>query len=362
VLTYSFPRFAGGTVDVTVQKVLPDGKLKELHKASGGAWGGTKVDESFLQMLLQLVGEPVMKRLKEEFTSYDLELAREFESKKRTIDGSLQSRVTLRIPIALSELFEEEYGENLKDSVKQTSFAGKITWTGDKARIDPEVIKGLFELCSKSVVDHVKDLLKMEACQEVNTILMVGGFSECSIIQEAVKSSFSHMRVIIPEDAGLAVVKGAVLFGHDPQTVVSRKAKYTYGVKISRDFRQGDPTNKRFEHNGRSKCSSVFSKHVTVNDTVVVGEALEPQHYYPLYKNSKEVSVPIFISTDDDPDYTTQSCCSFLGNIKVPLSPGSSDNTDIEVKMTFGGTEMTVEACESQSGKSLSASFDFLDH
>ncbi|KAL3879860.1 hypothetical protein ACJMK2_032139 [Sinanodonta woodiana] len=39
----------GGTIDITVHEVLSDGKLKELHKASGGAWGGTQVDEAYRQ-------------------------------------------------------------------------------------------------------------------------------------------------------------------------------------------------------------------------------------------------------------------------------------------------------------------------
>ena len=36
---------------------MEDANLKELHKASGGAWGGTKVDEAFRQFIIKLVGE-----------------------------------------------------------------------------------------------------------------------------------------------------------------------------------------------------------------------------------------------------------------------------------------------------------------
>lgn len=48
---------SGGTVDITVHEVMVGGTLRELHKASGGAWGGTKVDESFRQFLIKLVGK-----------------------------------------------------------------------------------------------------------------------------------------------------------------------------------------------------------------------------------------------------------------------------------------------------------------
>ena len=37
--------FLGGTIDTTAHEVQPDGHLKELYRADGGAWGGTYVDK-----------------------------------------------------------------------------------------------------------------------------------------------------------------------------------------------------------------------------------------------------------------------------------------------------------------------------
>jgi hypothetical protein len=64
---------------------LHDNNLRELHKASGGAWGGTKVDENFLQMIVKVVGNTVMQKFKCESKSDELDLLREFEIKKRSI-------------------------------------------------------------------------------------------------------------------------------------------------------------------------------------------------------------------------------------------------------------------------------------
>jgi hypothetical protein len=41
--------FKGGTADISVHEKLIDCSLKELHKASGGPWGGTVVDDNFLE-------------------------------------------------------------------------------------------------------------------------------------------------------------------------------------------------------------------------------------------------------------------------------------------------------------------------
>jgi hypothetical protein len=59
-LTEVFLFDSGGTVDITVHEVMEDAKLKELHKASGGAWGGTKVDEAFRQFIIKLVGKELL--------------------------------------------------------------------------------------------------------------------------------------------------------------------------------------------------------------------------------------------------------------------------------------------------------------
>lgn len=49
---------------------------------------------------------------------------------------------------------------------------------------------------------------------------MVGGFSESPITLDVVKNAFPTKRVIVPEEAGLAVLKGAVLFGHQSNSVL----------------------------------------------------------------------------------------------------------------------------------------------
>ncbi|WAQ99230.1 hypothetical protein MAR_023603 [Mya arenaria] len=39
----------------------------------------------------------------------------------------------------------------------------------------------------------------------------------------------------VPPESGLAVLNGAVLFGHEPTIIASRKTKFTYGLKRKTD-------------------------------------------------------------------------------------------------------------------------------
>ncbi|KAL5019192.1 hypothetical protein ScPMuIL_004914 [Solemya velum] len=52
----------GGTVDITVHEVNKDGTLKEIHRANGGPWGGTMVDEEFLNFLNKTVEADIIDR------------------------------------------------------------------------------------------------------------------------------------------------------------------------------------------------------------------------------------------------------------------------------------------------------------
>jgi len=72
--------------------------------------------------------------------------------------------------------------------------------------------------------------------KDVDTILLVGGFGECKLVQKAVTKAVGRRTVIVPDEAGLAVLKGAVKFGHQPRLVSSRRVKYTYVYNITRLF------------------------------------------------------------------------------------------------------------------------------
>ena len=47
------------------------------------------------------------------------------------------------------------------------------------------------------------------------------------------------MNVVIPQGVGVAVLKGAVLYGLDPAIVHVRRAKVTYGIGVIKPFKQG---------------------------------------------------------------------------------------------------------------------------
>jgi hypothetical protein len=51
---------------------------------------------------------------------------------------------------------------------------------------------------------------------------MVGGFSQSPVLYDRMESAFPNMEVICPQDAVLAIVKGAVMFGNNPRLIQER--------------------------------------------------------------------------------------------------------------------------------------------
>lgn len=352
----------GGTVDITVHEVQVDLTLKELYKASGGAWGGTQVDEAYKQMLIKIVGAPIINKFAEEHTADHVDMYREFETKKRAITGDTKGKVTIKIPISLVEMFQEDTDEDIKDSIENTKFSGKINWVGDKCRITAEIFKGLFEAASNNIVAHVTDLLKKHEISNTNNIIMVGGFSESPILQHIIKQAFPHMRVIIPPEAGLAVLKGAVLFGHKPATISSRVAKFTYGVATTMNFNPNiHPPEKKKKYGNQIKCIDIFSKHVEKGQQLKVNEVQSENTYNPVEDEQTSMCFQVYTSTELNPAYVTDEGCEKIGEMEVAMPDTSGGrNRSVMCEMIFGGTELEVKATIKRNGQVTKAKFNFL--
>ena len=201
-------------MDITVYQVQEDKSLKELCKVSDDACGGIQVNEAFKQMIIKITGSNVYLNFCDKNVYYFEDLIREFEWKKRCFPGK-EKKITIRIPVSLKQTFEEETDENIQEVLSQSSYSGKMEWLNDKLRINSDLFATLFDVVTKNIVEHLNNLLREPEVKGTTNIFMVGEFSESSIMQAKVKEAFPDMTVIIPTRAGLSVLKGAVIFGHE---------------------------------------------------------------------------------------------------------------------------------------------------
>ena len=353
----------GGTVDITVHEVSRDSTMKELYKANGGPWGGTNIDDAFTAFLREVTGQEVFQEFITRHRDDYIDLLREFEVKKRTITPEMDQKVTFKLPISLHEVFRELRGQDFRQSQMATKqLQGKLTFAGDKLRVEAETVKEFFrETCDK-VVGHLRKIFNEPAVAGVMTILMVGGFSESPMLRHAIEQAFRDKKVILPNEASLSVLKGAVIFGHTPLTITARVCKYTYGVRTCREFRYGqDPENKSLIADKQVYCDHVFSRHVKVGQPVDIGEVFEDKEYYPIYYDQSAVAFDIFTSSAEKPRYTDDPGCNKLGKLTVEYQdPDKGYDRPVAVKMMYGQTELGVEAIEKKTGQKVNAHFDFL--
>lgn len=349
----------GGTIDITVQEIKPDGNIKQIYMANGGDWGGVKVDQAFDEFMLDIVGMETMDKFRNEDKAEYLSLCREFEVKKRGIRPDSTAKITLRIPLILSEKFQEVKGVSLKDSFKSNK---SMSWIGDKLRVDPDTAKDFYSETCRQITHHLNGIFQEPAVVDTEIILMVGGFSESQMLQEAIKSAYQNKTVIIPEEAGLAVLKGAVQFGFNPKVINPRISRFTYGISTNKRFRpHTDPEDKKQIVNDIMYCRDRFGKHVERGQPIEVGEVTDQRTYNPLKGDQRRIRLPIYASLSVDPEYIDETECSYLGDLEVDVSDirGGCER-EVVVGMRFGGTDIAVEAVVKSTGEKVDARFNFL--
>lgn len=59
--------------------------MKHIYQSGGGAWGGMKVDERFMVLIKDIVGETVLKEFDEENQLEMYDFRNDFECAKREV-------------------------------------------------------------------------------------------------------------------------------------------------------------------------------------------------------------------------------------------------------------------------------------
>lgn len=337
--------------------------LKELYKANGGPWGGTKVDGALGDLLADIVGRDIMETFSLSQKIDEIDLFRDFEIKKKTIKPDTTNMVTFKVPTALVNLFSETKSKNISTVVESNmKYSGKLKWVGDKLRMQANIAQGLFKESCDKIVDHVQSIFRDKSVKEIKTILLIGGYAESPMLQESMRKRFGHLKIITPQEAGLSVLKGAVVFGHEPDAISTRVCKYTYGVDIYETFDPKiHPAEKKTVKNGQDRCKDVFSTHVSVGQEIHIGESQDSREYEVVTPDQTAIDLVLYASPIKNPKYVTDIGCQRLGKFTMEL-PDTTKGLDrgVKVHMTFSGTEIEVTATDKDTGRSVKTVIDFL--
>lgn len=365
---------------MTVHHKINMDNLKELSQASGGACGGTTVDKEFLNLFECIAGKKVMKYLREEHTVDYMDLMRDFETIKRKIKimPTQGKNINFNIPLvqldllcqrflekdfktAIQDFLEEEKKENkgiakdeseLNENPKRDKKSnGEISLVGNKMRVDEVIMNSLFDTACKNIVMEISNVLQNSDRNNLKTFLLVGGFSESPLIQDFIRQKFPDMQIISPEDPALAVVKGAVMFGHKPDFITSRITRHTFGRRIRPLFDESNHNpNKRVKGENGDRCRDVFETFMERNKKVPLDKVVTLV-YHTVDSHQKSVSVAIYCTNKDKTDYVDDEGCIKLVEFSVPIPNPSEKRRYVDVEFKFGMAKLEVTATERQTGK-----------
>jgi len=224
-----------------------------------------------------------------------------------------------------------------------------------------EVIKQMFNEALDTTVHFMNTVigdLKLHGTN-IDTIALVGGFTMSSFMTEGIREKMLERKipVIRPEQPGLAVLKGAVLFGRNEHIFVKRVMRYTYGLCIMDRFdkqKHKKDCKHVVEKNGEKWVKNVFHKHVTKDQSVTRDAWIAETEYKPDNPDQTKVNLVFFASDKTDPVFVTDGCfCIGQFEIEFPKSKKASSSQVIKVALKFGDTEIEARCLVQSTGETV---------
>ncbi|XP_036754883.2 heat shock 70 kDa protein 12A isoform X1 [Manis pentadactyla] len=358
----------GGTVDLTVHQIrLPEGHLKELYKATGGPYGSLGVDYEFEKLLCKIFGEDFIEQFKIKRPAAWVDLMIAFESRKRAAAPDRTNPLNITLPFSFIDYYKKFRGHSVEHALRKSN-VDFVKWSSQgMLRMSPDAMNALFKPTIDSIIEHLRDLFQKPEVSAVKFLFLVGGFAEAPLLQQAVQAAFGNMcRIIIPQDVGLTILKGAVLFGLDPAVIKVRRSPLTYGVGVLNRYVEGrHPPEKLLVKDGTRWCTDVFDKFISADQSVALGELVK-RSYTPAKPSQLVIVINIYSSEHDNVSFITDPGVKKCGTLRLDLTGTSGTavpaRREIQTLMQFGDTEIKAMAIDIATSKSVKVGIDFLNY
>lgn len=224
-------------------------------------------------------------------------------------------------------------------------------------------MKGLFDNSVQTTVSHLKSVLQKSEADKIKAILMVGGFSVSRMLQEAIKTEFNHLQVITPTAPSTIVLRGSVIFGHDPLSIKERVLKKTYGSKNASVFNAMEhPEDKKRCLDFEGKLYHVvykFGIKAKQGETVVVGQTQPEERHGPLFPSQDALHIKFYASDIKNPEFIDDSCTA-IGDMVIDVSDLPDDEKKVMVSLNFSDTEIKATVRVEKTGKATDVKLNFL--
>ncbi|XP_038009632.1 heat shock 70 kDa protein 12A-like isoform X2 [Motacilla alba alba] len=348
----------GGTIDITVHEIQENHYLKELHKATGGGWGGNRVDENFTNFLKEIFSDGVWDEYVKKHPTELQNMMYNFSLQKCSAS---REAVYIRCYYNLTRVAESK-----KDISQFFENAAGAVWCDGTIMITYEKMKSLFDYSINNIIFALKEILCKPEMDKVQYILLVGGFACSIILRDAVRQAFSSKyHILCPMEAQAAIAKGAVLFGVNPDIITSRISCRTYGLRVCEKFDDAihDARKRRVSKAGDYiYCTDLFRKLVEIGESVNIHEAAH-YNFFPIEPDQTKVTFAFYCTKKQNAQYVDEEGMELLGFCVVP-SPDTllGLHRRLKVEIQFGLTEFKATCTDVTSQESRTVVMDFLSY
>ena len=370
-LRYLVVDIGGGTVDIAAHLVQrEEGRLTSAVDIppQGNGFGGTAVNRAFQEFLSGLISEEQITAFVEAdeknrallngffYLSFEKEKLRFGDVVDATDLEMLHSE---SLVLKLDSKICEAFGNDLK-KIGATHPSVQYSHDDQQLYISYTKVKEFFQPAVDGIIVCTNTALDMvEAKGNVDVIYLVGGFGGCKYIygqlqatlEASCKQNRRSIKIIVPREHDLAVVRGAVLFGKNPQLFSSRVADATYGMALSIPYQEGH--NKAYTYkdfSGKLWTDNVFSVCVEKGESIKSGIVFK-QTVTQSCREQKIMTLELLSTKKIGIQYVRDISCNrtvnLAGMIVIELPEISSRRATfpaIDVTLDFSGTEIKARA------------------
>lgn len=364
--TYTICDLGGGTGDIVTHTKNKEGKIAEKYHAVGGNFGSDEIDKEIFNLIInKIFGFKDYNSLKiknenngfpwenDELYNEWLNLQDEIQKRKKInekskdkithINFQLFQKFTDYIPI---EELVDEYNSKCHNGWNIT-IKNPIKWI---LSIPNKIFYDLIIRQANKVVEQINEI--NAKIPNIESILYVGGYCSNEIIFNYIKNKFPNMVHLKPSNPELAVVKGAVLFGIDPNIITERKAKYTIGFGTNSIWKEEIHSNggeKYFDEIDKVyRCKNCFDLFIEIGQTLKINDKIT--HYFHMLE-PRYCNLRFFKSYKKNPIFVNEEGVELIGRDVLDLKKDYPLNErDLVVEMKFGGTFVEAECIHKKSG------------
>ncbi|KAG2235693.1 hypothetical protein BDF21DRAFT_355507 [Thamnidium elegans] len=327
----------GGTVDLVVFEIEGDGsdrQLKEITTAKGENCGSTFLDVKMQALLKARIGKyiPINLITLEEMTKSFVE-----NHKPNFGEEDLDNDIYFDVPSVICREDEEKL---------------KLIGIEDHKLpfLEQELKDHVFEPVISRIIQLINQQLQHpESKKPMSAMFMVGGFSQSPYLQKRIRQEFEgRINLICLAPRGeLAIVRGAVLLGIQPNIVSQRIAKYTYGIQ-TRDYYDPLRDPPKFRLAGTEFCDVRFMTIVKKNQKLPNNHIVSQ-----IYTINRSIPTRIAIYAYDNDDIIPRWTISekgievkkvgeFILDVPADVDYSGREDQPLQVDFYFGTTEIKV--------------------